>query len=57
VNQALQTALIAKSQRMKGDLRPSKFLPAWEGPRAQTADEMVEALRSIARRQKKNSGH
>ena len=57
MNQAFQTALIAKSQRMKGDLRPSKFLPAWEGPRAQTADEMVETLRSIARRQKKNSGH
>lgn len=48
--QAMASSVNARLARAKGDLRAVKFLPQWEGPEPQTADEMVEALRRMARK-------
>jgi hypothetical protein len=50
--QAMASSVVARVHRAKGDLRATKFLPQWGGPAAQSADEMVEALRRMARKNK-----
>lgn len=46
--QAMLSSVIARSHGAKGDLTPEKFLPVWQEPppREQTADELVEVLRT-----------
>jgi hypothetical protein len=51
--QAMASSVNARVHRARGDLRAEKFLPQWGGPEPQTADEMVEALRRMARQQKR----
>jgi hypothetical protein len=51
--QAMLSSVVARVGRAKGDLRATRFLPQWGGPQAQTADEMVEALRRMARKSKR----
>ena len=51
--QAMLSSVTARSHGAKGDLRAVKFLPQWEGPEPQTADDMVEALRRMARKNKR----
>ena len=53
--QAMASSVNARVHRARGDLRAQKFLPQWEGARRQeqTADEMVEALRRMARKKPK----
>lgn len=51
--QAMLSSVVARVGRAKGDLRATKFLPQWDGERpGQTPDEMVEALRRMARKNK-----
>jgi hypothetical protein len=51
--QAMASSVNARLHRAKGDLRATKFLPQWDGEQpGQTADEMVEALRRMARKNK-----
>ena len=49
-SQAMASSVVARSHGAKGDLRAQKFLPQWEGGEPQTADEMVETLRRMARK-------
>jgi hypothetical protein len=50
IAQAMLSSVTAKVHGAKGDMRAVKFLPQWEGDRGQSADDLVKALRAMARK-------
>ena len=52
--QAMASSVNARLARARGDLRATRFLPKWDNrPMEQTADQMVETLRRMARKNKR----